>query len=299
MARKFVRNITGTNLGGNKLNENNEKVEPFDTNVQNDILNDDEDIYIRQVRSEKVEDNYHCLTDNLKEVNTTNNIIGTSDTDKNTVQIDPKISTKDEAEKGEANGKIMTPKRTKEAIEKQVPPLVKEHETPTEIQSLSDELKIEKTSKNNFDMKLDLSEFSTKKYVEDKLGEIEVPEVPEVPEVDLTEYAKVEDLPEFYESRPSRVLELEEFFKIDTKLTKLYGVKNLKNGERMSAVSSTYINHLLECIQELFLVDKARIQELEKFKNRTTQEMYDIKDSISIMKADLVELKEKVEGDSE
>src|SRR5699024_10078409 len=162
MARKFVRNITGTNLGGNKLSENNEKVEPFDTNVQNDILNDDE-IYTRQVRSKKVEDNYHCLTDNLKEVNTTNNIIGTSDTDKNTVQIDPKISTKDEAEKGEANGKIMTPKRTKEAIDKQVPPLVKKHETTTEIQNLSDELKIEKTSKNNFDMKLELSEFATKK----------------------------------------------------------------------------------------------------------------------------------------
>src|SRR5699024_989402 len=231
--------------------------------VQNDILNDDEDIYIRQVRSEKVEDNYHCLTDNLKEVNTTNNIIGTSDTDKNTVQIDPKISTKDEAEKGEANGKIMTPKRTKEAIDKQVPPLVKKHETPTEIQSLSDELKIEKTSKNNFDMKLELSEFATKKYVEDTLDDIEVPEVPEVdlteyatkkyvedtldgieaPDIDLTEYAKIEDLPEFYESRPSRVLELEEFFKIDTKLTKLYGVKNLKNGEKMGAVSSTYMNH--------------------------------------------------------
>src|SRR5699024_3137587 len=260
MARKFVRNITGTNLGGNKLNENNEKVEPFDTNVQNDILNDDEDIYIRQVRSEKVEDNYHCLTDNLKEVNTTNNIIGTSDTDKNTVQIDPKISTKDEAEKGEANGKIMTPKRTKEAIEKQVPPLVKKHETPTEIQSLSDELKIEKTSKNNFNMELELSEFATKKYVEDTLDDIEVPEVPEVPEVDLTEYAKIEDLPEFYETRFNPILEIEEFFKIDRSSARFYGVKNLKDGKKMSAVSSIYINHLLECIHERFLEDKARIE---------------------------------------
>src|SRR5699024_5849658 len=293
MARKFVRNITGTNLGGNKLSENNEKVEPFDTNVQNDILNDDEDIYIRQVRSEKVEDNYHCLTDNLKEVNTTNNIIGTSDTDKNTVQIDPKISTKDEAEKGEANGKIMTPKRTKEAIDKQVPPLVKKHETPTEIQSLSDELKIEKTSKNNFDMKLELSEFATKKYVEDTLDDIEVPEVPEV---DLTEYAKAEDLPEYYKINLNPILEIEEFLKIDRNLAQFEGVKNLKDGKQMRAVSSIYINHLLECIHERFLVDNARIQELEKFKNRTTQEMYDIKDSISIMKAELVELKEKVEG---
>src|SRR5699024_10902546 len=145
MARKFVINITGTNLGGNKLSENNEKVETFDTNVQNDILNDDEDIYIRQVRSEKVEDKYYCLRDNLKEVNKNNNIISNIYTDKKTVQIDTKISTKNEAEKGEENGKIMTPKRTKEAIDKQVPPLVKKHETPTEIQSLSDELKIEKT----------------------------------------------------------------------------------------------------------------------------------------------------------
>src|SRR5699024_4809335 len=293
MARKFVRNITGTNLGGNKLNENNEKVEPFDTNVQNDILNDDEDIYIRQVRSEKVEDNYHCLTDNLKEVNTTNNIIGISDTDKNTVQIDPKISTKDEAEKGETNGKIMTPKRTKEAIEKQVPPLVKKHETPTEIQSLSDELKIEKTSKNNFDMKLELSEFATKKYVEDTLDDIEAPDI------DLTEYAKAEDLPEYYKINLNPILEIEEFLKIDRNLAQFEGVKNLKDGKQMRAVSSIYINHLLECIHERFLVDNARIQELEKFKNRTTQEMYDIKDSISIMKADLVELKEKVEGGSE
>src|SRR5699024_12532360 len=122
-------------------------------------------------------------------------IIGTIDTKKKTLKIETKNSTKDEAEKGEAKGKIMTTKRTKEDIDKKVPPIVKKHETPTEIQSLSDELKIEKTSKNNFDMKLELSEFATKKYVEDTLDDIEVPEVPEV---DLTEYAKAEDLPEYY-----------------------------------------------------------------------------------------------------
>src|SRR5699024_9023380 len=163
----------------------------------------------------------------------------------------------------------------------------------------SDELKIEKTSKNNFNMELELSEFATKKYVEDTLDDIEVPEVPEVPEVDLTEYAKIEDLPEFYETRFNPILEIEEFFKIDRSSARFYGVKNLKDGKKMSAVSSIYINHLLECIHERFLEDKARIELLEKFKNQTTQELNNIQYSISNVKTQLNELKEKVEGGSE
>ena len=74
MSRKFVRNITGTNLGGSKLNKNEDKIEPFDTNVQNDILNDDEDIFIRQEKSDKVDDGYICLTDNSKNITSGNDV---------------------------------------------------------------------------------------------------------------------------------------------------------------------------------------------------------------------------------
>src|SRR5699024_10156862 len=140
------------------------------------------------------------------------------------------------------------------------------------------------------------SEFATKKYVEDTLDDIEVPEVPEV---DLTEYAKAEDLPEYYKINLNPILEIEEFLKIDRNLAQFEGVKNLKDGKQMRAVSSIYINHLLEWIHERFFVDNARIQELETFTNRTTQRTDDIRDRISTLKAELVELKEKVEGGSE
>lgn len=58
MARKFVRNITGTKLRGKK-----NEIEPLYTNLQNDLLSDDEDVFIRNI------DEYHCITDNIKEVN--------------------------------------------------------------------------------------------------------------------------------------------------------------------------------------------------------------------------------------
>src|SRR5699024_12168570 len=86
---------------------------------------------------------------------------------------------------------------------------------------------------------VDLTEYATKKYVEDTLDGIEAPDI------DLTEYAKIEDLPEFYESRFNPILEIEEFFKIDRSSARFYGVKNLKDGKKMSDVSSIYINHLL------------------------------------------------------
>src|SRR5699024_12690048 len=87
MARKFVRNITGTNLGGSKLNKNEDKIEPFDTNVQNDILNDDEDIFIRQEKSDKVDDGYICLTDNIKNITSGNDVTEVEHTDKNEMHI--------------------------------------------------------------------------------------------------------------------------------------------------------------------------------------------------------------------
>src|SRR5699024_3462587 len=115
----------------------------------------------------------------------------------------------------------------------------------------------------------------------------------------ITEYAKTEDLPEIYETRFKPILEIEEFFKIDRSFTRFYGVKNLKDGKKMSAVSPIYINHLLECIREIFLEYKTRIELLEKFKNQTTQELNNIQYSISNVKTQLNELKEKVEGGNE
>src|SRR5699024_6244593 len=184
MARKFVRNITGTNLGGSKLNKNEDKIEPFDTNVQNDILNDDEDIFIRQEKSDKVDDGYICLTDNIKNITSGNDVTEVEHTDKNEMHIETKetiitskndllkvdkLSTnnyelevpkadKNEAEKGTSNSKSMTPLQTKNAIEYNnvnvIPDLVKEHETETEIKSKNKKLKVDKVSKNNFEVDL-------------------------------------------------------------------------------------------------------------------------------------------------
>lgn len=184
MARKFVRNITGTNLGGSKLNKNEDKIEPFDTNVQNDILNDDEDIFIRQEKSDKVDDGYICLTDNIKNITSGNDVTEVEHTDKNEIHIETKETIitskpdlikvdkkgtnnyelevpkadKNEAEKGTSNSKSMTPLQTKNAIEYNnvnvIPDLVKEHETETEIKSKNKKLKVNKVSKNNFEVDL-------------------------------------------------------------------------------------------------------------------------------------------------
>ena len=72
MARKFTRNITGTTLRG-------ENKEPLHTNKQNDLLSDEEDAFIRN------NDDYHCLTDNIKEITSPNIIVNRID--KNTVEL--------------------------------------------------------------------------------------------------------------------------------------------------------------------------------------------------------------------
>lgn len=77
MARKFVRNITGTKLKG-------ENKEPLKTNMQNDLLSDDEDVYVRN------KDDYHCLTDNLKDLTTSTPSIVTIKNGKNSSNIDVK-----------------------------------------------------------------------------------------------------------------------------------------------------------------------------------------------------------------
>ena len=184
MSRKFVRNITGTNLGGSKLNKNEDKIEPFDTNVQNDILNDNEDIFIRQEKSDKVDNGYICLTDNIKNITSGNDVTEVEHTDKNEMHIETKETIitskpdlikvdkkgtnnyelevpkadKNEAEKGVSNSKSMTPLQTKNAIEYNnvnvIPDLVKENETETEIKSKNKKLKVNKVSKNNFEVDL-------------------------------------------------------------------------------------------------------------------------------------------------
>lgn len=76
MAKKFVRNITNSKLRGNNK-------EPLDTNVQNDLLSDEEDAFIRN------KNEYHCLTDNIKSISITDNdLIKVNTTGKNTRRLD-------------------------------------------------------------------------------------------------------------------------------------------------------------------------------------------------------------------
>lgn len=62
MAKKFVRNITNTKLTG-------ENKEPLYTNVQNDILSDDTDIYIRN------QDTYFPLTKSILDITSSDSSI--------------------------------------------------------------------------------------------------------------------------------------------------------------------------------------------------------------------------------
>lgn len=74
MAKKFVRNITNTKLeGANK--------EPLFTNIQNDILSDDEHVYIRN------KNEYFPLTKSILDIKSPNQSIKIRKT-KNTVYID-------------------------------------------------------------------------------------------------------------------------------------------------------------------------------------------------------------------
>lgn len=74
MSKKFVRNITDTELRGDNK-------EPLNTNIQNDILSDSEDVFIRN------KDEYHCLTDNIKHITSDNGSIAIERKDKNTVDL--------------------------------------------------------------------------------------------------------------------------------------------------------------------------------------------------------------------
>ena len=80
----------------------------------------------------------------------------------NNYELEVPKADKNEAEKGTSNSKSMTPLQTKNAIEYNninvIPDLVKEHETETEITSLSEHLTVDKKSKNNFEIGLDLPE---------------------------------------------------------------------------------------------------------------------------------------------
>lgn len=80
MSRKFVRNITGTNL-----RENGQPTEPLDTNVQNDLLSDGEDVFVRN------KDDYHPITDDIKTITVPiesgNDSIKVEKTDKNTAKL--------------------------------------------------------------------------------------------------------------------------------------------------------------------------------------------------------------------
>lgn len=113
MARKFVRNITGTKCKGSVK-------EPLATNVQNDILSDEEDVFIRNKKE------YHCLTDNLKThlLGTDNAYVSVRKTSKNGTNISGINATQRDAEKGLDVETIMNPLRVKQAIDKQVPSLV-------------------------------------------------------------------------------------------------------------------------------------------------------------------------------
>lgn len=74
MSKRFTRNIKDTKLKGNPK-------EPLYTNNQNDLLSDDKDAYIRN------QDEYHCLTDNIKSLTTDSDLMSVKKTGKNSRQI--------------------------------------------------------------------------------------------------------------------------------------------------------------------------------------------------------------------
>lgn len=65
MAKKFVRGITDIKEINNQ---------DFDTNNVNDLLSDGKDNYIHRRKGDKTEE-YHCLTDNIKTVKSSNDLL--------------------------------------------------------------------------------------------------------------------------------------------------------------------------------------------------------------------------------
>lgn len=96
MSKKFVRNITDTKIRG-------EVKEPFYTNTQNDLLSDEEDVFVRN------KDEYHALTDNIKTIKTRNNTIVIEQDGKNGIFINPKRANRGSIELGSSNDEIVTP----------------------------------------------------------------------------------------------------------------------------------------------------------------------------------------------
>lgn len=74
MARIFVRSIKDTILKGIGK-------EPLHTNDQNDLLSDNEHVYVRN------KDEYHCLTDNIKEIKSGSDNVTITDNGDNTSTI--------------------------------------------------------------------------------------------------------------------------------------------------------------------------------------------------------------------
>ena len=84
MAKKFVRGITDIKTINNQ---------GFDTNNVNDLLSDGGNNYIHRRKADKTEE-YHCLTDNIKTVKSSNNLLtvtndNASNTSTLTVNHDP------------------------------------------------------------------------------------------------------------------------------------------------------------------------------------------------------------------
>ena len=84
MAKKFVRGITDITTINNQ---------DFDTNNVNDLLSDGKNNYIHRRKGDKSEE-YHCLTDNIKTIKSSNeNLLKvTNDNDNNTVTLSVNFS---------------------------------------------------------------------------------------------------------------------------------------------------------------------------------------------------------------
>ena len=78
MAKKFVRGITEIRTINNQ---------DFNTNNVNDLLADSNDNYIHRRKADKSEE-YHCLTDNIKTIKSSNNLLTvTNDNANNTATL--------------------------------------------------------------------------------------------------------------------------------------------------------------------------------------------------------------------
>lgn len=77
MAKKFVRGITGIKTINNQ---------DFDTNSVNDLLSDGNHNYIHRRKADRSEE-YHCLTDNIKNIKSTNQYLTVNNDNANNTAI--------------------------------------------------------------------------------------------------------------------------------------------------------------------------------------------------------------------